>query len=759
MFKSLGNLLHKTPWWAIFLGGLFVFLLLALFTIPFNVISLSNTGTNTVEQRAIQREVDRSFGNSALNIAERVVKAASERTEDQTRKAELNQALKDIEAAREDMNSAASEVGRARAEAAAAASEISREAKRAVRDAERQIRNDAKDEARAERDAAREKATALREARAEAMLAQKRVGLDDASALTVFDNAIKEVEASQAAASQRIKDINSGKIKPEVTTPTVPVPPAPSSPSAPAKSGNKVSFKHDKTGEGKIITFTFGENKATADTVKIDGVIGTTSINGIADISAPEKSQLQINGAAVSLASPTPTTPPAAPAPPLTPEMRDDIRQKVAGDVKRLGIGSALTMMLIPLFIVLLIAKFYIGRSRRAIEIANIKTIEADSANVNRQIVEAKLMALQAQVEPHFLYNTLANVQALIEVDPPLANKMTGHLIEYLRAALPKMRENISSVGQEIELVTAYLNILKIRMGERLQFSVDVPADLLGLPFPPLMLPSLVENAVKHGLEPERNGGRIDVTVLKIGDGENTKIRLMVVDTGRGLVDSPIQSGGGVGLTNIRERLLALFGDAATLTLESHNPKGVAATIDVPAAGAKIFRIGSVATVANAAAASPAVPVPTKNWGSKTIHVAARTHSVWVNMLTKAFVGIIAVLIVVFTVLLIGLATNMFPLNVGSTKISGIEGMALGTIALIFTFGLLSVFILMIMGIIYGLGFVLVGLAVGVPLLILASIFPALAPLILVGGIVYWFWWRKKKKLSKAAALTDIKIS
>ena len=138
---------------------------------------------------------------------------------------------------------------------------------------------------------------------------------------------------------------------------------------------------------------------------------------------------------------------------------------------------------------------------------AEQKRREAEYHRMSQQVTEAKLSALQAQVEPHFLYNTLASVQALTEVDPQQANAMTGHLIQYLRNALPKMRESVSTVGQEIELVRAYLNILQMRMGKRLAFDIDVPPELMDAPFPPLMLPSLVENAIKHGLEPQREGG------------------------------------------------------------------------------------------------------------------------------------------------------------------------------------------------------------------------------------------------------------
>src|SRR6185369_10042910 len=130
--------------------------------------------------------------------------------------------------------------------------------------------------------------------------------------------------------------------------------------------------------------------------------------------------------------------------------------------------------------------------------------------------------------------------------------EMTGHLIQYLRNALPKMRESVSTIGQEIELARAYLNILQMRMGRRLAFEIAVPPELMEAPFPPLMLPSLVENAIKHGLEPQREGGTVRITAETVDD----RLRMVVADTGRGFSEAP---GAGVGLANIRERLAALY--------------------------------------------------------------------------------------------------------------------------------------------------------------------------------------------------------
>src|SRR5205085_1593361 len=252
--------------------------------------------------------------------------------------------------------------------------------------------------------------------------------------------------------------------------------------------------------------------------------------------------------------------------PPLPPELRSQIHKDVTRDLYRIGVGAALILVFIPIFIVVVVAKFFIDRSRAALRMAELKRKEAEYHRMSQQVTEAKLSALQAQVEPHFLYNTLASVQALTEVDPAKANLMTGHLIQYLRNALPKMRESVSTVGQEVELVRAYLSILQMRMGERLEFTISVPPEVAALPFPPLMLPSLVENAIKHGLEPQREGGSVRIAAQ--ADGE--RLRLIVADTGRGFGET---LGSGVGLENIRERLAALYRDSAKLTLEANTPQ------------------------------------------------------------------------------------------------------------------------------------------------------------------------------------------
>jgi signal transduction histidine kinase len=192
-----------------------------------------------------------------------------------------------------------------------------------------------------------------------------------------------------------------------------------------------------------------------------------------------------------------------------------------------------------------------------------------------KQALQARLRLLQAQVEPHFLFNTLASVQRLIETNPPAASAMLEDLGQYLRAALPDMRETQSTVGRELSLAGAYLGIMRVRMGERLTFRLDVCDGVRDLPFPPTMLLSLVENAIKHGVG-DLARGKITVSASAAAGS----LELRVSDNGAGF--DP-HSPAGVGLSNIRERLEALYGSAARLLLEEHGTDpGVTATIQIP---------------------------------------------------------------------------------------------------------------------------------------------------------------------------------
>jgi signal transduction histidine kinase len=233
--------------------------------------------------------------------------------------------------------------------------------------------------------------------------------------------------------------------------------------------------------------------------------------------------------------------------------------------------GTAMGAMIIGTCVSL----FFLFQFRDAHARAQILKAEADRNMLSRQAIEAELKLMQAQVEPHFLFNTLASVQFLTETDPPKASMMLGHLLAYLRAALPQLRLNSTTLGQEIDLAQAYLSIMQMRMGPRLLFTIDVPEALKPLSFPPMLLMSLVENAVKHGLEPQAAGGTIRIEARRRGE----QLAIAVSDDGRGLAGV---IGKGVGLTNVRERLRALYAERGKFTLEEQPPHGARATIEIP---------------------------------------------------------------------------------------------------------------------------------------------------------------------------------
>lgn len=199
----------------------------------------------------------------------------------------------------------------------------------------------------------------------------------------------------------------------------------------------------------------------------------------------------------------------------------------------------------------------------------------AERTALNAAAAEARLTVLQAQIEPHFLFNTLAVVRRLCEQNPEEGRRMLDSLLRYVQAALPAMRRSASALSQELDLVRAYLNVLQHRMGERLRFRVDVDDGLADAAIPPLILPTLVENAIRHGLGPLPEGGTITVGALR----HEGQVLIRVSDDGAGFRAA---SGSGVGLANTRARLAALFGSSASLELRSNEPRGVIAEVRLP---------------------------------------------------------------------------------------------------------------------------------------------------------------------------------
>ena len=216
-------------------------------------------------------------------------------------------------------------------------------------------------------------------------------------------------------------------------------------------------------------------------------------------------------------------------------------------------------------------------RQKEALAREQALAFDLERSEFERQALDARLHLLQAQVAPHFLFNTLANVQALVDAGSSQASAVLRSLVAYLRAAVPRLNEPATTLGQELQLVQAYLELMHMRMPDRLQFELHADTATLGLRCPPMTLLTLVENAVRHGIDPSEEGGRIEIHVQQVGE----RCRVRVSDTGVGL--RVTGSGLGTGLATLRERLRLIFGDDAHLELKVQRPRGVTAELDFPA--------------------------------------------------------------------------------------------------------------------------------------------------------------------------------
>jgi LytS/YehU family sensor histidine kinase len=218
-------------------------------------------------------------------------------------------------------------------------------------------------------------------------------------------------------------------------------------------------------------------------------------------------------------------------------------------------------------------------RQKEALAREQALALDLAQSEMERQALDARLNLLQAQVAPHFLFNTLANVQALVDSGSPKASEVLRSLVAYLRAAVPRLNEPATALGQELELVRAYLELMRMRMPDRLQFELQADDSALGLRCPPMTLLTLVENAIRHGIDPTEEGGRIEVEIRRQGE----RCRVVVRDDGAGL--QATDRGLGTGLAALAERLQLIFGEAATLNVRSRVPRGVIAELEFPARG------------------------------------------------------------------------------------------------------------------------------------------------------------------------------
>jgi len=237
--------------------------------------------------------------------------------------------------------------------------------------------------------------------------------------------------------------------------------------------------------------------------------------------------------------------------------------------------AGLLQLLLLGVMFGSIITYFFSSREQIAESQARIQEEKIKRLTSEKKAAVANLKLLQAQIEPHFLFNTLSNVLSLLDTNPQKGKSMLVDFIQYLRASLAKSREEKATLGQEMEMIQAYLSIYKVRMGDRLQYKIDLPHNIAAVSFPPMLIQPLVENAIKHGLEPKVDGGEI----LIRGVEKDGILRLEIIDSGMGF---KAQRESGMGLSNIRERLFSLYGNNGRLILEENPPHGLKAAIEVP---------------------------------------------------------------------------------------------------------------------------------------------------------------------------------
>ncbi len=219
----------------------------------------------------------------------------------------------------------------------------------------------------------------------------------------------------------------------------------------------------------------------------------------------------------------------------------------------------------------------YETQRRHQTNLQQLHAAELRHQVLGNQMMQARINMMEAQIEPHFLFNTLATVKRLYRTEPVDGAQVMGRLKAYLEAALPQIRHGLPTLASELELVRNYLGILQVRMGPRLEFSIDAPAHPILIPLPAMLLVTLVENAIKHGLNPSAKGGSIAIEVFELTD----RVAVEVRDDGVGFQVDAGTGGSGIGLANIRSRLAALYGANASLILLQNNPVGVIARIEV----------------------------------------------------------------------------------------------------------------------------------------------------------------------------------
>jgi sensor histidine kinase YesM len=218
----------------------------------------------------------------------------------------------------------------------------------------------------------------------------------------------------------------------------------------------------------------------------------------------------------------------------------------------------------------------FFWRERGAVAEASLALERERTQRIEREATLANLRALQAQIEPHFLFNTLANVSGLIDPDPAKAKRMLESFNRFLRASLAATRMEATTLAEEAELIGAYLDVLQVRMGARLRYEVDIAPDVHAFSIPPMLLQPVVENAIRHGLEPKVEGGHVALRARR----EGGEVVIEIADSGVGFAPT---TRGGVGLTNLRDRLRLLYGERAALAIGDNAGGGAVVTLALPA--------------------------------------------------------------------------------------------------------------------------------------------------------------------------------
>ncbi|ELU0012495.1 sensor histidine kinase, partial [Vibrio parahaemolyticus] len=242
------------------------------------------------------------------------------------------------------------------------------------------------------------------------------------------------------------------------------------------------------------------------------------------------------------------------------------------------GISGMLPVLLMGLLFSGMCYFYFHSREKEAIAQRELESIKRENAEQERALLLSQLKQMQSQIEPHFLFNTLANISALMSQDVDKAKQMLDQLTALLRATLKNSREEHTTVENEITLIDAYLGIQKIRLGERLSYTIEVQEGLGNTELPPMMLQPLVENAIIHGIEPKREGGEVQLLIKQ----EKQLLQIEVKDTGVGLSHVSNHSGSGIGLSNLKQRVDALFAGKGQVSISESSEGGVSVRLSWP---------------------------------------------------------------------------------------------------------------------------------------------------------------------------------